>query len=176
MIEQDRGPSKKIPSNNFALLDKFDKAVEILSKQKNEDKLDRKGTAKFEEHLDDFFHPQNIFNATRNFPIPASIHASRLEAEKMLNAGDEAKAAKLMLLTQGNTFQHQVLLQYGKKLGKQTMNVGDKSSEKNDDESLEEKQKRLMMFRNFNNPEIMDRLALLPNTWTIVQISSHDLL
>ena len=55
MIEQDRGPSKKIPSNNFALLDKFDKAVEILSKQKNEDKLDRKGTAKFEEHWMIFF-------------------------------------------------------------------------------------------------------------------------
>jgi len=177
--------TNKLPPNNLAMINMFARMANILEdKRKTEkEKEPVMGSARFEEHLDDFFHPENIYNATRNFPVnPASSNAAKLESEKLLKEGKEVEAAKLLLLSQALTFQHQVLLQYSKKLGKQAEVAAKKpfdpekdmfeSDDK--DETFEEKQKRLMLFKSFDKTDVIERLESLPPTWTVVQVSGQD--
>jgi len=176
--------ANKLPPNNLAMINMFARMANILEeKQKTEnDKEPEMGSARFEKHLDDFFHPENIYNATRNFPVnPASSNAAKLESEKLLKEGKEVEAAKLLLLSQALTFQHQVLLQYSKKLGKQAEVAAKKPFdpekdmfESDKDETFEEKQKRLMLFKSFDKTDVIERLESLPPTWTVVQVCGQD--
>jgi len=183
------GPGKqganKLPPNNLALHDMFARTTKILVDKMNVEKEreEPKGLARFEKHLDNFFHPENIFNASRNFPVnPASSNAAKLEAGKLLTEGKELQAAKLLLLSQALTFQHQVLLQYSKKLSKQAEVVSKKPVDPDtdifesdeDNETYEEKQKRLMLFQSFHDTDVIERLESLPSKWTVVQICGQD--
>ena len=167
-------------------------------KEKCSESSERVSLKNYENHVGDFFHPENIFNKTRNFPTcPSSANAARLGAENIVfdenevpaDIIDEEKhkeAAKLLLLSQANTFQHKVLLQYGKKLMKKAetdakrknnrdINDDDKENGTDEDEELfEEKQKRLMLFESFDKTGVIENLSMLPTTWSIVQISGHD--
>ena len=60
------------------------------------------------DHIEDFTHPENLFNKCRNFPSQANCRATQFMAEKMLSEGREQEAAKLFLLSQAVTFQHLV--------------------------------------------------------------------
>jgi len=174
--------ANKLPPNNLAMHDMFARMANILAdKHKIEkEKEPEMGYAKFAKHLDDFFHQENIYNATRNFPVnPASSNAAKLEAEKLFQEGKEVDAAKLLLLSQALTFQHQVLLQYSKKLGKQAEVLSKKpfNPEKDmfeSDETFEEKQKRLMLFKSFDKTDVIERLESLPPNWTVVQVCGQD--
>ena len=174
--------ANKLPPNNLAMHDMFARMANILADKQNieKEKEPEMGSAKFEKHLDDFFHQENIYNATRNFPVnPASSNAAKLEAEKLFQEGKEVDAAKLLLLSQALTFQHQVLLQYSKKLGKQAEVLSKKpfNPEKDmfeSDETFEEKQKRLMLFKSFDKTDVIERLESLPPNWTVVQVCGQD--
>ena len=141
-----------------------------------------------EKHSKDFFHPDNIFNKTRNFPVcPASANAAIIGAEKIVfdengkpvgiaESEKHREAAKLLLLSQSSTFQHRFLSQYGKKLLRRTdptFNV-QKNDVEDEEELFEERQKRMMLFESFDKTSVVENLSLLPNTWTIVQILGHD--
>ena len=64
-----------------------------------------------EKRLDDFFHPDNIFNKTRNFPVcPASANAATIGAERKVfddngkpvaitDTKKHTEAAKLLLFS-----------------------------------------------------------------------------
>jgi len=172
-----------MPSKNMALLD----LCEEVSKKLHENDQNRLnvevGCATFEKHLHDFFHPKNIFNMTRNFPIcPVNANAARVQAEKLFLENKELDAAKLFLLSQANTFQHQVLLQYSKRLSKQgTRNAKNEVNsdpdvlvDDCDGESFDEQQKRLMLFQSFDKTDVIDRMSSLPSNWTVVQIIAQD--
>lgn len=176
----------KLPANNLALHDMFQKMTNILAEREREKEEQESpvGSARFEKHLDNFFHQDNIYNSTRNFPVnPASSNAARLEADKLLREGKYLEAAKLLLLSQAITFQHLVLLQYGKKLSKKAEVAVKKPVDPErdmfeeideNDETFEEKQKRLMMFQSFDKTDVIDRLESLPSNWTVVQVSAQD--
>eukprot|EP00092_Neocalanus_flemingeri_P017606 GFUD01019048.1.p1 GENE.GFUD01019048.1~~GFUD01019048.1.p1 ORF type:complete len:623 (-),score=233.49 GFUD01019048.1:88-1956(-) len=181
------GKARKLPANNLAMHDMFKRVADKLKEKEKagQDKEERPmGAAKFEEHLGDFFHPENIYNQTRNFPVcPSSANAAKLEAERLFNEGKQEEAAKLLLLSQANTFQHQVLLQYSKKLARQAEVAAKKPVdpdrdmfENSDDseETYDEKQKRLMLFQSFDKTDVIDRMSSLPPTWTVVQICGQD--
>lgn len=177
--------TRKPPTNNLAMHNMFERVAGILMDKEKVQKDTEKpmGSAKFEKHLDNFFHPENIYNATRNFPVcPTSANAAKLEAEKLFKEGREEEAAKLLLLSQANTFQHQVLLQYGKKLVRQAEVAAKKPvnpdrdmfENEESEETFEEKQKRMMMFQSFDKTDVIERMASLPPTWTVVQICGQD--
>ena len=146
-----------------------------------------------DKHSDDFFHPDNVFNKTRNFPAcPASANAAWIGAERIVMddkdkpvAITEVKkhrdAAKLLLLSQANTFQHRFLSQYGKKLLRkpdQVSNVKkeacDQENDEDEEDMFEERQKRMMLFESFDKTSVIENLSQLPESWTVVQTSGHD--
>ena len=164
---------------------------ELLNKAKDREALKPKDDNFLSDHLnhsDDFFHPENIFNKTRNFPVcPASANAALIGAERSVfdengkpvgitESKKHKEAAKLLLLSQSNTFQHRFLSQYGKKLLRKTDSVFNAKKDKDRDEEdiFEERQKRMMLFESFDKSSILENLSLLPSNWTIIQISGHD--
>lgn len=173
-----------------AFFDYLKDVVSNLETTKISEKKSESQSQAKQKSSEDFFHPENIFNKTRNFPLcPASANAAMLEAEKLVydeRAGgfavdilEEDKhfdAAKLMVLSVANTFQHRVLLQYGKRIMKKVENINMKTEEKDADEEelFDEKHKRLMLFESFDKTSVIDKISYLPPSWTIVQISGHD--
>ena len=183
-----------------ALFDMLDRVWEDHKKKEKAgiDPMKSRGLAGYEEHRDDLFHPDNIFNKTRNFPkCPSSANAAKVAAENIILDENEAvvnirhedkhiEAAKLFLLAQANSFQHKFLQQYGKKLLKKAeanmakcsmkVNTENKENreEEEEDEQFEVKQKRLMLFDSFDKTDVINNLSSLPATWTVVQISGHD--
>ena len=164
---------------------------ELWNKAKNREALKPKDDNFLSGHLkhsDDFFHPDNIFNKTRNFPVcPASANAATIGAEQIVfddigkpvgitESKKHREAAKLLLLSQSNTFQHRFLSQYGKKLLRKTDSAfnAKKDNDRDEEDIFEERQKRMMLFESFDKSSILENLSLLPDTWTIVQISGHD--
>ena len=196
-MEKSSGKTEK--GGGDALFDMLDKAWEDHKNKEKAgiDPMKSNGLAGYEEHRDDLFHPDNIFNKTRNFPkCPSSANAARVAAENIILDENEAvvnlrhedkhvEAAKLFLLAQANSFQHKFLQQYGKKLVKKAeanmakcstkVNTENKENEEEEeDEQFEVKQKRLMLFDSFDKTDVINNLSSLPATWTVVQISGHD--
>jgi len=198
MAEKNEGKKGMSGAEFHSWLGEVVKETGLLEKKleksikKSEERVSLKN---YKDHIDDFFHPENIFNKTRNFPTcPSSANATRLGAEKIVFDENEVpadiieedkhkEAAKLLLLSQANTFQHKVLLQYGKKLMKKAdidaktkTNRGDDKENIDEDEIelFEEKQKRLMLFESFDKTGVIENLSMLPPSWSIVQISAHD--
>ena len=164
---------------------------ELLNKAKAREPLkpkDENFLSDHEKHKDDFFHPDNIFNKTRNFPVcPASANAATIGAERIAfddngkpiaitEIKKHREAAKLLLLSQSNTFQHRFLSQYGKKLLRKTDPTFNVQKDNDEDEEVifEERQKRMMQFDSFDKSSVVENLSLLPNTWSILQISGQD--
>jgi hypothetical protein len=125
--------------------------------------------------------------------FPAAPHTQRylrrhaeqlLQEAATLSAADvataeakEQEAARLFLVYQALTFQHQFLHQYSKRLGKLVLKKLSKrgsvalTHEESIEERLADKQRLRMIFRG-EKEESVDRLVCgLPPTWTIVQIS-----
>lgn len=134
----------------------------------------------------DILDPDHFINKQRSFPeAHHSQNLVKMEAEKKIDEGNEEDAGKLYLLSQAITFQHQVLCQYSRKLNKNVETYIKKCAveapPRNEDgvqepfnepeESLEEKQRRLMLFKSFENTDIGEMIRSLPQTWVVVQIS-----
>ena len=164
---------------------------ELWNKAKAREPLRPKDENYLNEHekrLDDFFHPDNIFNKTRNFPVcPASANAATIGAERKVfddngkpvaitETEKHREAAKLLLLSQSNTFQHRFLSQYGKKLLRKTdpaFNVL-KANDEDEEAIFEERQKRMMLFESYDQTSVIENISLLPKSWSVVQISGQD--
>ena len=177
----------KKEENNLEFLDWCQEFYnESLELRKKEPKEKPMGPGKWDAHLDDFFHPDNIFNSTRNQPIgPEAAQAVRLQAEQHLARGETEKAAKLLLLSQARLFQHHTLIQYEKRQLKaaRKTNVAlalpeDKdmfdSDNDDDDQGFEDLIKKRFKFESFDDTSVIQNLKWLPESWTIVQISSQD--
>jgi len=127
----------------------------------------------------DILDPDHFINKQRSFPeAPHSQNLVKMEAEKKIDEGKEEDAGKLYLLSQAITFQHQVLCQYSRKLNKNVESYIKKCANEGVDdpfneleESLEEKQRRLMLFKSFENTDIGEMIRGLPQNWVVVQIS-----
>ena len=81
----------------------------------------------YDDHIEDLFHPDNIFNRSRNFPTVGNVNMARGAAERicgtltdLTNEENHLKAAKLLFLSQANAFQHRILMRLGSKLMKGT--------------------------------------------------------
>ena len=157
----------------------------VYEDNKTDEKTNEKIEIKYDDSIDDFFHPNNIFNRSRNFPTLANVNGARCAAERIMfqHSGNfldltdqesHTKAAKLLFLSQANAFQHRIIMRLGNKLMKKAENPaeedlsGDSLSWKN--------QREQMVFESFDKTEVIDKSVTLPPSWTIVQISGHDFL
>ena len=143
--------------------------------EENKNKTERKFDKNYEDHIEDFFHPDNIFNRSRNFPTIGNVNAARGAAERTISGSlgdltDESshrKAAKLLFLSQANAFQHRILMRLGSKLMKGT-------EADNTEETITTRDH--MVFESFEKTSVLEKSGVLPSNWSIVQISSHDFL
>jgi hypothetical protein len=149
------------------------------------------------EPVPSFDSEDNIFRfVAEQVSFPAAPHTQRYlrrHAEQLLQEAatvatdspaaesKEQEAARLFLIYQALTFQHQFLHQYSKRLGKlalkkQSKRGGGNAVTSSDEDSMEErladKQRLRMIFRGEKKEECLSSLVCgLPPTWTIVQIS-----
>jgi len=162
--------------------DKNCKTDESKSYKTEESQSETCGLEKLNIDSDDILSPDHILNKMRSFPeAPNSQILMKMKAEEMVVAGKTSDASKLFLLSQAVTFQHQVLSQFSRKLSKQvesniknitTQNIqGEEQDLFEDEETSEEKQKRLMLFKSFQQENIESMVNSLPSNWTVVQIS-----
>ena len=141
--------------------------------EENKDKEERKDEKNYDDHIEDLFHPDNIFNRSRNFPTIGNVNAARGAAERTISGSlgdltDESshlKAAKLLFLSQANVFQHRILMRLGSKLLKETENTEETITTRDH-----------MVFESFDKTTVLEKAGVLPANWSIVQISSHDFL
>ena len=183
MLRSSEDRKKKVSSKEFHqfLRDIVNKPESDASQlNKDKDTLN-----KHLEHESDLFNKENIFNKTRNFPsCPSSANAAKLHAEKILFGEDDqiagldeeekhVEAAKLLLLSQSNTFQHHILAQYGKKLLRMTTSKTEFHTDEGE-EDFDELQKKQLLFESFDNTNVLQMLENLPRSWSIVQMGGHD--
>ena len=158
----------------------------VYENNKNDVSEDQKKTISYDDHIEDPFHPNNIFNRTQNFPTVGNPHAARCAAERillsdsgqLLDLSDQeghTKAAKLLFLSQANTFQHKMLMQLGNKLMKSK--ELEKPTERDTEEAVFSKnQKEQLVFERYDETTVIDKSVILPTNWTVVQISATDFL
>ena len=151
-----------------------DMIQKVYEENKNKTET-RKIEKNYDDHIEDFFHPDNIFNKSRNFPTIGNVNAARGAAERTITGSlgdltDESshlKAAKLLFLSQTNAFQHRILMRLGNKLMKGTEN-------ETSEETITSRNN--MVFESFDKTTVLEKSGVLPANWSIVQISSHDFL
>jgi len=194
--------SNKLPANSLYLHDLFAECAEILFpgctsnegtvkngknmvelKPTEDDLCEEKlpvGISNLNLDCDDILNVDNLINKMRNFPeAPHTQNLIKMKVEEMLQDGREDEAAKLLVLSQATTFHHQVLSQYSRKLDKQLkekISTDVDPVEKDlfdEDETLEEKQRRLMLFESFSSSDVAGMISRLPPSWTVIQISSR---
>lgn len=172
-----------LPPNNLAFFDFLAECSEEMKKEEPSKYDGKFGIDPFLEHLDDFFHPENFYNQMRSFPTPGLCRQGKLEASRLLAQGKESDAARLLVLSQATLFQHQLQLQYAKRIARKDDQASKKNSAKKDEEedgdregeeSFEEVQKRLMRFASFESLDLEEMLKDLPSSWTIVQIGAEE--
>ena len=177
--------SKDTASSSSSSFHQMVRKVYEDNKADEKSKSDKKKTTiSYKDNIEDFFHPNNIFNRSRNFPTIGHVNSARCAAERILFPNSDKmiditdteghiKAAKLLFLSQANSFQHKFLMRLGSKLIRKAENPEEGDQE---DVVFCRNQRDQMVFESFDKTTIIDKSANLPSNWTIVQMSGHDFL